>query len=340
MRQRGGKTSGVTIREVARAAFVSISTASTALSGGRHVHPETRARVQAAAKKLGYSPGILARSLRGVPPPFLAIMGFNLHSWPHHQILKSIVESLRRREHMLFVLPENVIEPQEAEKRLESLSSQGLISGLIVQIGHGIREDLLVGLLGSGITIVTTEIRIPGAHSVCVDNLAGGRLAAERLGPLSRRFVVISAHDFPSWANDRVRGFTSTLLSGGHRVRQIKQSLSRDFNPEEGQRLAQRLSIAKGSGLGIFCPSGDAVAVGLLKGLFKRGLKPRKDFNLIGYDDTPAASTSLIGLTTVRQPFDKLGSLAVEMAVVPPDAERPEPRHVLLPPTLVIRETA
>ncbi|MER3468752.1 MAG: LacI family transcriptional regulator, partial [Thermoflexus sp.] len=82
----------------------------------------------------------------------------------------------------------------------------------------------------------------------------------------------------------------------------------------------------------------DLMALGAMRALHEAGRAPGREVAVIGFDDIPLAAQAHPPLTTLRQPMDQIGEALVRAWLAAVNGEQPEP--VLLPPTLILRESA
>ncbi|WP_051426188.1 LacI family DNA-binding transcriptional regulator [Jiangella gansuensis] len=178
------------IHDVARAAGVSISTVSYALSGKRPVAEDTRQRIAAAARELGYQPNAGARMLAGRRTQLLALTA-PLHaetSTPAHMaFVLAVVTAARRFDYDVVLLTE-----EEATGGLSRVTSTKLVDGIIV-LDVAV-DDRRVGLVRD-LSIPAVLVGVPGdtAGLVCVDLdfEAAARLAVDRLGDAGHTSIVL-----------------------------------------------------------------------------------------------------------------------------------------------------
>jgi len=112
------------------------------------------------------------------------------------------------------------------------------------------------------------------------------------------------------------------------------------YKYEEGSESLSRF-LDKGPGVdAIFCAAGDIVAMGVMEEARKRGMAIPNDLSLIGYDDILAARLLNPSLTTVRQSFGEIASVAFDIVLEAIGGKLTKEEHVLLEPELIIRESA
>ncbi len=329
-----------TLEEVARLAGVSRSTVSRVINNHPNVRPETRERVQQAIRQSGYRPHRVARSLVtkctqiiGMVIPEAVTTLFTDPFFP--LLLRGATETCNAHHYQLLLSLFN--DPVGREEMYQRVLRNGYLDGVIVA-STSLGDPLVPHLLRDQIPFVSvgrhTNKRV---HYIDVDNVGGARMAVEHLIRLGhQRIAIITGRlDMPT-GQDRLEGYRQALQA--HHI-QVEESLivEGDFTERSGRVGMQRLLPA--SPTAVFVAS-DMMAIGALKALHQAGWQVPHDVALIGFDDIPAASVIEPALTTVRQPIERMGSMAVDLllSVLENSSEEEAPAHrIILPTELVAR---
>jgi DNA-binding LacI/PurR family transcriptional regulator len=305
--------------DVAERAGVSQSTVSRALRGSPGVNAETRARVSAAARALGYVVDRHASSLRLKSSETLALVTIcrpgedrSAINPFYFALLGSIAAATSARGFNLLVSfqesPENF--------RADFVAS-GLADAMIV-IGTSSNHaawQYFGEALQSGLDFVCWGS--PGApfRSIRSDNEAGGRLAAEHLLSLGRRNIALIG---PAWGegrqfDERRQGFIAALAQAGI-TPIIAEPPHGPDRQKEGTAAAAQLLRDHPNIDGIFTVS-DMLALGALQKLKQMGRRVPDDIALIGFDGVRAGALSDPSLTTIEPDLDAAGKALVAMAL-------------------------
>jgi len=315
----------------------SISTVSRVLNSPEQVNQGTRLRVLNAIDELGFVPraDAAARARKGtrrigVLAPFLTypsfiqrLRGVTTLTNSSYEMVMYNVDSASRRDSYLSTLP--------VTRRLD---------GLIV-MALPIDEEAAQRLVINELETVLIEVGHPSFSSVEIDDTGGGRLVAEYLIERGhRRFGFVGDAEGPDYSihtsDKRLTGYQQALLSAGFELPPDYIALG-PHGLESARQLAHRLLSLPVPPTAIFAPS-DTQALGVLKAARERNLAVPKDVAVIGFDDVEMAD--YIGLTTVRQPLEESGRVAVELLLGRLANRSRPPQHVRLPLTIVQRETA
>jgi DNA-binding LacI/PurR family transcriptional regulator len=333
----------VTSIDIAHHAGVSQATVSRVLRGSPLVNAETRQRVEAAVRELGYKVDRHASSLRTQRSGTLALLLFEdptpdeSHINPFFlSMLGSITRACARHGHDLLVSFQQLSDDWHADYE-DSMKADGLIL-----LGYGdylAYRGKLEQLVGQGTHFVRWGAVLPDQPGVSIgcDNLDGGRQVGAHLAGLGRRRVAFlgdaSSH-YPEF-HDRYRGCDAALREVGARMDPALQVDAE--SSEEAGFAAARALIARGAPFDAVFAASDLIAVGAMRALADHGLRVPEDVAVVGFDDIPTARFTRPPLTTVAQDTTRAGELLVETLI---GLVRDEPAEsITLPATLVVRRS-
>jgi LacI family transcriptional regulator len=327
----------VTIYDVAELASVSISTVSRVLNSPEQVNEATRTRVLAAIDRLNFVPKAeaTARARKGtrrvgVLAPFITypsfvqrLRGVAALADASYEMVIYNVESASRRDGYLLTLP--------VTRRLD---------GLIV-MALPFSDEVAQRLRAHHLETVLIECTHPFFSSVEIDDASGGEMVAHYLIERGyRRFAFVGDADVPDYAistsEKRLVGYQRALQQAGFPLdpQYIRLGV---HGLEQARQLALQLFDLPVPPTAIFAPS-DTQAMGVLKAARERGLAVPRDVAVIGFDDVEVAG--YIGLTTVRQPLEESGRVAVDLLLSRLANQTRPVQRVTLPLEIVPRETA
>lgn len=323
--------------DVARAADVSIASASRAINGLDNVTADVRARVLEAASKLRYVPHWGARSLVMSRTNTIGLLLPDIYGEFFSEIIRGVDVAARAKGLHLLVSGSHG-DVNEAVAAVRAMS--GRVDGLLVMSPFVESEDL-AAVLPLNLPLVTIASRIGATqHSaITVDNFAGARMAVHHLVEIGCKSI---AHISGPWQNfeaqERKRGFETGLAeqAPGMAVR-IHEG---DFTEESGY-AAVRAFIASGSMPdGVFAAN-DMMAVGALLAFKEAGLRVPQDVAVMGFDDIPIVRFTSPPLSTLRVGVYEMGRQGLEMLVSAfDDNAEAKSRSVVITPELVVRESS
>ncbi|NUR08389.1 MAG: LacI family DNA-binding transcriptional regulator [Nocardioidaceae bacterium] len=343
MSRRTTTQSAPTLATVAEEAGVSRQTVSNALNSPDLLRPDTLARVQEAIDRLGYSPNRAARNLRTrashlvglrVDPAVEDSANSLMDRFVH-----ALVDSTRTTGyHVLLFTADDQEDPVDGYDEL--LRSAAVDAFVVTDTYRGTPHSAF--LAERGVPFVAfgrpwgdTTASHPW---VDVDGRAGVMLAVDHLvGRGHRRVAWVGWQKNALIGEDRRSGWVDRMHEHGLSTTQL--SARGEDTLEFGARAAKALLDADQAPTAFVCVS-DTVAMGVLRTLHERGLRPGQDVAVVGFDDSIAAQVHTPALTSVRQPLEQV---AVELVGFLGDllAHRPipEPGKVLTP-TLSVRATS
>jgi DNA-binding LacI/PurR family transcriptional regulator len=347
--RKGGAT---TIRDVARESGYSASTVSIVLNSAplsRYIPEETKGRIQTAARRLGYRPNPLARSLRNQRSNIVGVMVFDITDPFCTPILRGLENALYQANY-LSLLADAHNEAHRFERYLEMLLDRR-VEGLIV-IANWLVTDIkvLADLTAKQVPTVIAGwgFEIENVSTVSVDNENGAALALAHLHRLGHRDIAFLrgpktlASSGQRWKGIRRFAQSVELRLDAKRIKELPESLNPNSSFEAGGQLTTEL-LRAGSSFTALLAYDDVTALGAMRALKNRGLRVPEDCSVVGFDDVAQASLSLPSLTTVRQPMEAMGSMSVGMMLdaikaVDQKLDIPVVRRKI-PAKLVVRES-
>ncbi|RYE10507.1 MAG: LacI family transcriptional regulator [Hyphomicrobiales bacterium] len=330
---------GLTINDVARAAAVSIGTASKALNGTGHLRTETREKVLAAARELGYRPNDLAQSLhraRSMTVGLITNDSFGRFSFP---IVEALEQKLADQGIAVFMC-NATDDPARERQHLEQLMRKR-IDGLIVTARRADKRPAL-GPLVPGLPIVYVYSQADDDSALCLvpDDEGGARLAVEHLIGLGRKRI---AHIAGPERFDAVR-----LRAAGYRAALAAANLPHDpalsLNGPWSEAWGREAVTTLFDGTrprpdAIFCDN-DQLGRGAIEQLRERGISIPGEVALVGFDNWDVmALAARPPLSSVDMNLSALGHAAGEalLALMAGEERRGIRR---LPCSLVIRQSS
>jgi LacI family transcriptional regulator len=335
---------GVTIRDVARAANVSISTVSHVLSGKRPTSGQTRRRVQAVIQELGYRPNRVAQSLVWRKPFALGLIIPDITNPYFPTFARGAEDRVRDRGYTL-VLGNSDYDPNREASYLDLVRSNQL-AGAIFCLGDEMSPILheLTKAVEEGLAVVMVHSPMARVPTVCADNRQGGRLAAEHLLGLGHRSIgMVSALPLDEGMADREAGFLDALREAGLTVDRSGVPVTYGNHQIEGGRQATIELLTSTPEVTAIFVLNDLMALGALEGARGAGRRIPEDVSIVGFDDIPFAALANPPLTTVGQPIRQLGEQAADLLLRVVDRgrdEQAEPPRVLLPNQLMMRASS
>lgn len=326
-----------TIRDVAKLAEVSVSTVSRVLNKNGYVNKETEQKVLQAIELLQYEPSAVARGLAGKKTRTMALILPDITN-PFFPELARAVEDVARTYGYTVILC-NSDDQGEKEKSYIEVLKKKYIDGILFA-SNTIGEDDLKRLKAKDIPLVVLD-RAPShlaCSVVCSNNVEGAKMAVQHLLQMGCRKVghiygpqdLITAKERLIGYEDTVRNFewyTPSLMVPGF------------FHMDGGQQAVTGLLDRHPDVDGIFVGN-DLMAVGVLKGLHRMGIRVPDQVALCGFDGISITRMTEPELSTIAQPIYDMGALATRILIKKIEGLNIEDQLYELDVKLVIRDSS
>jgi DNA-binding LacI/PurR family transcriptional regulator len=338
----GGRRNGTTLEEVASHAGVSRATVSRVVNGSPKVSADVRRAVEAAVSQLGYVPNRAARSLvtrrSGSIGVVITEPTGRLFSDPFFpRLLRGISGTLSARDlQLVLLMPASLA---DTERTTDYLSA-GHVDGTLLVSLHG-DDPLPDRIAQAGIPYVVggRPLRTPAASYVDVDNRGGSRSAVEHLIANGRRVIATITGPIDMGAGvDRLAGYREALDDAGI-AHDASLVVTGDFTQDSGAAAMERLLKVRPDIDAVFAAS-DLMAAGAMGVLEATGRQVPQDVAVVGYDDSPVASTLRPRLTSVRQPIEEMGHEMARLLIDQVEGRDSVQRRVILATELVRRASS
>jgi DNA-binding LacI/PurR family transcriptional regulator len=330
-------TEKVTSAEVARLAGVSQSAVSRVFTPGASVSAKTMEKVRAAAEELGYRPNVLARSLITGRTRIIGLVVAYLENQFYPMALELLSRALQARGyHILVFMAENSTE-RVAQVMSELLDYQ--VDGIITA-SVAMSNDLTTRCDGAGIPVVMFNRGQDDARlsEVTSDNVNGARRAAEFLIKGGhKRIAHVMGWQGSSTGRDRAEGFKQAMQAAGL---QPFAMVDGAYAREKAAAVTRELCQGPERPDAIFVGN-DHMAFAVMDTLrHELGLRVPQDVSVVGYDDVPMAAWPAYGLTTIRQPVNRMVEATVAALLNQIEGGSSAPTKVKINGPLMVRTSA
>ncbi|QMU07446.1 ribose utilization transcriptional repressor RbsR [Levilactobacillus suantsaii] len=329
-------TRKVTIRDLAQAAGVSVTTVSQILNGkGERFSLDTRRRVHQLQEEMSYVPDFNARNLIMKSAQTLGVLVPNLGN-PFFGMFIRGVQAASREQHFI-----PLVFGADHDPKLESYYLQELIKravdGLIIASASITSEAIETILKKNGIPyLLVDQNGGPSLDWFRVDDRQGGQVAAQHLLDLGHRQIVVVMPDHPTPnLAERLTGFRQTLATAGISL-ETDQVIATPMTKLGGYQATAAVVAQHPSA--VFAIN-DETALGLIRGLHERGLSVPHDMSVLGYDDIDLDEYVVPKLSSIHQPVVTMGEQATTLLINRIHNRRQPGQNVNLPVTLRRRES-
>jgi len=351
----------VTITQVAAEAGVSTATAGRVLGGYGYASDEVAARVQAAARKLGYRPNTLARSLVTGRSQTIGVVAADIDNAFYARVLRGVGDVARSRG--FGVILTNSDENLEREKEAVQLLLEKRVDGLIISPCDVQGSEHLRGLIAGGCPVVQVDRAADdlASDSVTVDNRGAAREAVAHLLERGHQRIGIvaeleqrhngSLEDFlahaassppapqtlyPSW--QRLLGYLDAHRDAGVPVQSHLICRVGVYSSEAARDQSVQLLEHRHPPTAVFAADG-TMSHGLMQAIADLKLTVPDQVSVVCFDDLPWMTFMQPAITAVHQPVHRIGSMAAELLLARIAGEASVPKHNVLQARVNIRNS-
>jgi LacI family transcriptional regulator len=302
---KGGEGSLVTLKDVAKQAGVSVSTASYSINGSALIKEETKNKVLKVAKEIGYRTNGLAKNLKEQKTNIIGLFLSGFTGPFFNDMMEGIQDVVMQNGYELVVC---------ASVDKHRLLIERYVDGAIILNYH--MEDELLESIGSNkfpCVVLDRELNNPFIKGVQLPNELGSQLAVNYLlekGHIRVGYVAGSTESYDGEA--RLKGFKKEMKEKGMTF--FEHDLLRaDFTEISGYQEMVKYLERMGDGLpSAFICANDEMAMGAIRAIKEKGLKVPEDISIVGFDDINVSQHFTPSITTIRVPRKKWGIIAAE----------------------------
>jgi DNA-binding LacI/PurR family transcriptional regulator len=324
----------VTLKTIARHLSLTPGTVSAALNNSpasRAIPEHTKQRILAAAKELNYRPNYFARSLRLQRTYTIGVIAEEIGDAYGACVISGIEEYLR--EHNYFFL--TVIHRHD-QKLLHTYAQMLLERGVeaFITTDTSIREKLPLPTAA-----VAGHERVEGVTNITLDHYQAAKLALTHLHKLGHTEIAfLKGSVLSSDAADRWNAICVVAQEMGLRIHPelTVQIDSIDSTPRLGYPFAKQL-LERKKPFTALLGYNDISAIGAIWAFQEAGFRVPEDISVVGFDDVPSAAFNSPGLTTVRQPLQRMGQIAAKTVIDQVEGNAEYVAEILIAPEFVVR---
>ena len=331
----------VSMKDVAALAGVSVGTVSNTLNSPERVSEKSRERVQAAIDKLGWVRNESARQLRAGASHLIGMVVLDISNPFFTDVVTGAEDAMAETGYSVHVANSGQWPEREAT-HLERFEQARVAGVLFAPVGELLDRVLRLRSLGIPVVLVDRAADATEACSVAVDDIAGGRLAAEHLLEMGhRRIAFLGGPRELSQVESRRRG--AEYAVGQHARAVLIEIPTSALDLGSGSAAARTIvAMEPGTRPTAVFAANDLLAIGLLQGLVQEGLRVPDDIAIVGYDDIAFAAAAAVPLSSVRQPRAEIGAQAARLLLAEIAANGREHVHsaIRFTPELVVRASS
>ncbi|GAA3215154.1 LacI family DNA-binding transcriptional regulator [Nonomuraea helvata] len=311
-----------TIKDVARACGVHVSTVSRTFSAPHLVNPATRSRVLAAADDLGYRPNRAARALTTGRTFNMGLIVADISNPFFPPLIKAAQAQARGRDYHVFVADTDE-DPRVEEELIRTFTKQ--VDGVLLCSPR--LSNKMIERLAEDVPFVVINRRIKGMPAVLMNVAQGAKLALEHLAGLGHRRIALVSGPIGSWTSNEMQGAAAEAPG-------LDLVFFGPNQPTESGGLSVAADVAACGATAVLAYN-DLVALGLIEGLSAMEIGVPEKISVIGFDDILPGRLNRPKLTTVAMPAVAAGRMAVDLLL----QSGGEGATVTLDTALIVRES-
>lgn len=298
---------GVTIKDVANAAGVSVGTASYAINGTGPVSQEKLQRVQEAAKQLGYVPNGIARSLQAKSNGVVGYFAYSLTGPFFGQIMRGIEDTFNNAKEEMIACS-----CSSQKKNVTRFLRERMVDGTIV-FGEHLETSLIELIAGPSCPVVVMDRELQNQYisSITIDNRKCAYDVGKYIHTVGFQTVGYITGDGPDGIR-RSLGFREAVKEFGLTLRE-DCVINGEFNYEIAHRQVTQWLQTKPELPEVLFAFNDEMAIGVIHALKECGYRVPEEVSVIGMDDIPESAFLSPSLTTYHLPIYEHGIQAANM---------------------------
>ena len=327
----------VTIKDVAKAAGVSYSTVSRALSGSPEISSDTRERILAVCKEMNYTANAVARAMVMKSTKLLGLILTGVNNPFMSELAYHIDRQASARGYNIILC--NSSRDLTRERELFELMIGRQVDGIILApSGPESYASLLPYLSRIPSVFVGENLREERESYVSVDNYRGAYLGVEYLYGLGHREILYFGRRRGSTTHQlRAEGYAAACQELGLEPQYCNNTFPAT-TIKYGYQMAKQLFSQERKFSAIFAAT-DTNALGIMEAAEELGIRIPEDISLLGFDNIRDSGLPRINLTTIEQPMKMLASVAVDTLLDKVQSELAGYNHRILTPTLIERSS-
>jgi DNA-binding LacI/PurR family transcriptional regulator len=323
------------MQQVAELAGVSLALVSLVMRDEPNVSDYRRQLVLEAAEELGYRPNVLARNLASRRTNTIGVVVNDLHNPFFAEIIDGIQAASDEAGYRVLI--GNGKRSRRGEAQMIETFLQLRVDGVITAGATMSMSAIEAAAASTEVVLVGRTSRSRAIDSVNTDDVTGARLAVDHLVALGHRQIAHTDGGTGAGAEARRRGYSKAMAD--HGLSDEIVIAGGDFSEAGGYHAANELLEQSRRPTAIFAAN-DLSAAGVLDRVEDAGFVVPDTMSIVGYDNTALAAMQHMSLTTVNQPRDELGRLAVKFLLERFRDARTDSVHHVIAPTLVTRRTS
>ena len=302
-----------TISEIAKEAGLGVTTVSRYLNNKPYVSEEKKRKIEAAIKKLDYTPNVAAKQLRTRKTKQIGVLVSRITNPFFAQLFDSIERLLHKYGYNAMIM--QTYDEEDIERHfLHMLESHEVDAIMLASVENKDYVTRIIKKYPQKIILVNENIPEMQKNEISLDHYSAVTAGLNYLYKSNKRNIAyVTGGDFAGKGHGSIRSEAFIDFMNSKKL-EINSNwiFNRLHSVEDGEKLANKICNLSKKPNAIFTNS-DEVALGLIAGLKEKGIKIPEQVAVMGYDDQPFSKYAMIPISTIRQPVDELAAASVKL---------------------------
>ncbi|MFE8699856.1 LacI family DNA-binding transcriptional regulator [Cytobacillus sp. FJAT-54145] len=299
-----------TIKDVAQKAGVSVATISRVLNNNPHVREETRIKILEVMRELNYTPNSIARTLSNQKSNTIALLIPDINNPFFYELSSYIEQSAYEKGYSVLLYHTHGKKKDSIKQFLKTLYSS-YIDGIIIASNLDKESEKLIIRKKLPVIAIDRAVTAKNIPTIGVQNYNGAKLALDHLINMGRKSIgFISGPRQWSTTNGRYRAYKDVMGKLNMEVNVVYGDLSVNGGMEAIYELTKN-----NYNIDAIFAANDLMAIGAIKALIKQKIKIPEEIAVVGFDGISLSRITEPELTTIAQPIDRIGYLAIKRLV-------------------------
>ncbi len=328
-----------TLITISKRTGYSISTVSRVLSGKAakyRISDKTVEIITAEAERCNYTPNMIAKGLCTNKTYTIGLLIPDVENPFFANIASTIIYEAKNSEYTIILV--NTMESvKHEEEGLKSLLSRSVDGIILVPCGNTPEYIEKISNHTTPILLIDRHFSGTSLSYVCTDNFQGAFDATQHLinnGHKKIACIQGVAHSMP--VKERIRGYSEALKANG--LSGYSYISGENFSIKNGYIETKLILNSNNRPTAIFAMS-STILLGAIKAIREAGLSIPNDISIISFDNSVYLDFFDPAITRIAQPINDIGSLSIKLLIKEIDNPDLAPMHILLPPSLIIRDS-
>lgn len=309
------KKNNTTLKTIATQLKISVSTVSRALNNHPDISVATKERVKSLALKNNYVPNVFAKGFRTNRTHILGVIVPNISHYFTSTLLKGTIQEAERSGYKV-IISESVNDVKKQVELLHTMNQFG-VDGILLSLASKTKEvNGILSMLEHTPMVLFDKVssKVPCTQVIIDDEDAAFRAVEHLINTGKKRIALFKETENSFTSEKRYLGYLRALKTYNIPLDESIVLSTEDISMQQGKRLTNILLSLKNKPDAVFAIT-DGAAIGVIKTLKKNNVKIPSEIAVVGFSNSLNSTIIEPKLTTIDQPGNKIGSVAVKYLI-------------------------